>query len=142
MPVPIPENPCLHCGACCAFYQVSFYWDEAEPALGGKVPQELAEELTDFRRCMKGTNQKQPRCIALEGEIGKTVRCAIYGRRPITCRKFGILYRSGVLRVSAEELELCNRARAGWNLPPLFNFWFDSRLTLAYPSLLPEDHLL
>lgn len=113
------ENPCLHCGACCACYRVSFYWGEAEPCLGGKVPVELTEDLTDFRRCMRGTNQRRPRCIALKGELGKSVKCAIYTRRPTVCRLAGVTYKRGVLRTNAEELERCNRARAAWGLPPL-----------------------
>ena len=32
MPV---EHPCRTCGACCAFFRVSFHWSEAAPALGG-----------------------------------------------------------------------------------------------------------
>ncbi|MBN1287107.1 MAG: YkgJ family cysteine cluster protein, partial [Anaerolineae bacterium] len=59
------ENPCLHCGACCAHYRVSFYWGEAGPLQSNAVPPELTEEVTDFRRCMKGTNQKQPMHINL-----------------------------------------------------------------------------
>ena len=27
--LPVPVNPCLSCGACCAFYRASFYWSEA-----------------------------------------------------------------------------------------------------------------
>ncbi|HBP8873638.1 TPA: YkgJ family cysteine cluster protein, partial [Escherichia coli] len=25
-------NPCMRCGACCAFFRVSFYWAEADDA--------------------------------------------------------------------------------------------------------------
>ncbi|RBD00840.1 YkgJ family cysteine cluster protein, partial [Xanthomonas oryzae pv. oryzae] len=27
-------HPCLTCGACCAYFRVSFHWSEADPALG------------------------------------------------------------------------------------------------------------
>lgn len=113
-------NPCLHCGACCAYYRVSFYWSEADEGQGGLVPFELTEEVTPLRRCMKGTNQKQPRCVALQGEIGRTVRCSIYPRRPSPCRKFGITCTDGLLRARGDEQERCNRARAAWGLPPFF----------------------
>ncbi|RBD09468.1 YkgJ family cysteine cluster protein, partial [Xanthomonas oryzae pv. oryzae] len=26
-------HPCLTCGACCAYFRVSFHWSEADPAL-------------------------------------------------------------------------------------------------------------
>ncbi len=29
-----PENPCINCGACCAYFRVSFYW--AESTEGGR----------------------------------------------------------------------------------------------------------
>ena len=112
-------NPCLSCGACCAHFRVSFYWGEADPAQGGTVPPEMVEDLTPFRRCMKGTNQKEPRCIALEGEIGQRVRCSIYDRRPTPCREFGVDWSNGMLLFNAEDLERCTKARAEWGLPPL-----------------------
>ncbi len=113
------ENPCLQCGACCAKYRVSFYWGEAERARGGAVPPELTEDLTGLIRCMKGTNQKPPRCIALEGRVGTRVRCAIYAHRPGACREFGICREHGVSRASEGELERCSQARAAWGLRPL-----------------------
>jgi len=38
--------------------------------------------------CMKGTNSHPPRCVALRGEVGKLVSCAIYEQRPTPCREF------------------------------------------------------
>ena len=38
-------HPCLTCGACCAYFRVSFHWSEADPALGGRVPFELTAPL-------------------------------------------------------------------------------------------------
>ncbi|MGN2398423.1 YkgJ family cysteine cluster protein, partial [Klebsiella quasipneumoniae] len=46
-------NPCMTCGACCAYFRVSFYWAEADDA-GGLVPAALTEPLTPFLRCMSG----------------------------------------------------------------------------------------
>ena len=40
-------NPCMTCGACCAYFRVSFYWAEADDA-GGPVPSALTEPLTPF----------------------------------------------------------------------------------------------
>lgn len=106
-------NPCLRCGACCAFYRVSFYWAEGEDATPGGVPLELTEKLNGFFCALSGTNQKQPRCAALEGAIGAGTRCAIYSRRPTPCRELQASWSQG------EANERCDKARAAWGLPPL-----------------------
>ncbi len=64
-------NPYMTCGACCAFFRVSFYWAEADDS-GGNVPASLTEQTSPFHRCMRGTNQKNPRCVALAGTPVKT----------------------------------------------------------------------
>ncbi len=81
-------NPCLICGACCAYYRIAFYRDESSDAPGGFVPVELTERVHQQMLCMKGTNSYPPRCIALRGEVGEQVSCAIYEQRPTTCREF------------------------------------------------------
>ncbi|MBN1562214.1 MAG: YkgJ family cysteine cluster protein [Anaerolineae bacterium] len=116
-----PSNPCLTCGACCAYFRVSFYWGEADPDQGGTIPPDLTEDLTPFRRCMRGTNQQPPRCAALLGEIGSAVRCTIYENRPSPCREFGIDWTAEGLRFTPEDLARCTHARAAWGLPPLFD---------------------
>ncbi|AAF84766.1 YkgJ family cysteine cluster protein [Xylella fastidiosa] len=78
-------HPCLSCGACCAYFRVSFHWSEADPALGGNVPIELTEPLRIHERVMHGTSQSHPRCIALDAEIGYRSRCTIHERRPSVC---------------------------------------------------------
>jgi Fe-S-cluster containining protein len=115
----LTENPCLKCGACCAYFRVSFYWAEADPGHGGTIPPELTEDLTPVLSCMKGTNRPQPRCAALIGEIGQAVRCAIYEGRPSPCREFGVDWTAEGLRFTPEDLARCNQARAAWGLPPL-----------------------
>jgi Fe-S-cluster containining protein len=84
------ENPCQTCGACCAYYRVSLYWGESTAAPGGTVPVELTEQVNPQLLCMKGTNNYPPRCIALRGEVGQQVSCAIYEQRPTTCREFDV----------------------------------------------------
>ena len=106
------SNPCLTCGACCAYYRASFYWAEANDA-GGTVPVELTEKLNGFRRVMKGSNQKNPRCVALLGEIGQSVGCSIYELRSSVCLEFDVSWLNGV------HNERCDRARAAWGLEPL-----------------------
>lgn len=107
------ENPCLTCGACCAHFRVSFYWAETDDATEGGVPAALTEKLNDFRCCMRGTNQPHPRCIALQGEIGRQVMCTIYERRPQPCRDLPASWSAGVPE------EKCDKARLAWGLPPL-----------------------
>lgn len=86
---------CQTCGACCAHFRVSFYWGEADDAPGGMVPEELTEAVSPHLRCMKGTDSKPVRCVALEGEVGKHVSCTIYPLRPSTCREFNMLEADG-----------------------------------------------
>lgn len=106
-------NPCMTCGACCAYFRVSFYWAEADDA-GGQVPTRLTEPVSPFLRCMGGTNQRNSRCVALEGNPGKQVRCGIYENRPSPCREFAMSGENGIAN------DACNRARAKYGLPPLY----------------------
>ena len=104
----------MHCGACCAYFRVSIYLAEMKSG-GGVVPDEFTEPLTPFLSCMKGTNEKQPRCEKLIGEVGECVSCAIYEQRPSPCREFEQSWANGV------KNEACDRARAAFGLPPLPN---------------------
>lgn len=106
------NNACMTCGACCAYFRVSFYWAESEEA-GGVVPQALTEQVTPFLSCMKGTNSKTPRCVALEGEVGQSVSCSVYLNRPTTCHEFD---QSGLNGIASPA---CDRARAHYGLPAL-----------------------
>ena len=106
-------NPCRLCGACCAHYRVSFYWGETDDVTPNGVPAALTDDLTPFRRVMKGTNQVPPRCIALCGEIGQRVWCAIYEQRPQVCRDLPASYSDGAVS------EHCDKARLAHELPPL-----------------------
>lgn len=99
---------CMACGACCATYRVSFYWAEAD-ALG--IPEVMTGKVNDFYSCMKGTNQCNPRCIALGGTIGQQVACQIYPIRPGACH---------TVKVGDEQ---CQKARHRHGLP---NMIFDS----------------
>lgn len=102
------DSPCLSCGACCAAFRVSFYWGEAASD-SYAVPLDLIEAVTPFRGAMRGTNQQPPRCVALTGQVGEAVSCAIYHHRPSPCREF-----------TAGD-ERCLEARARYGLPPPAN---------------------
>lgn len=107
------NNPCLQCGACCAFYRASFYWTEADDAPGGSVPVGLTVQVSPFHRAMRGTDSAQPRCCSLQGEIGETVGCLIYPLRASPCREFEYSWHEGVHNPG------CDSARAHWGLSPL-----------------------
>ena len=97
---PTPDA-CLSCGACCAYFRVSFYWAEALP-----MPEDYVEPLTAVYSCMKGTNQKNPRCIALGGTIGEQVSCGMYETRSSSCKEVQI--------ADAQ----CNKARVAHGMIP------------------------
>jgi Fe-S-cluster containining protein len=105
-------NPCTSCGACCAFFRASFYWAEIDEA-GGTVPTELTQQVSPFMRAMKGTFGQRPRCVALQGEIGKEVGCSIYEKRSSVCRDFPVAWENGVPN------ERCDKARIAHGLEPL-----------------------
>ncbi len=102
----VSHSACQDCGACCASFRVSFYWAEADDG-GGTVPAGLTERRDAFHRCMRGTWSATPRCIALQGEIGRQVGCSIYPLRSSACRE---------LHAGSPQ---CHRARQHWGLPPL-----------------------
>ena len=106
-------NPCLNCGACCAYYRASFYWTEADDVTPNGVPIMFTGQLNPYLRVMCGTNQKNPRCIALQGEIGQQVYCSIYQQRASICREYLPSWLDG------QANERCDQARTHWGLPPL-----------------------
>ena len=109
------DHPCLSCGACCAYFRVSFYWREAEKTdTPHAVPLELTVDYTDNYRSMRGTTEKHwVRCVALEGKVGTRVACEIYGSRPSPCRAFGASFEDG------QPNPRCDEARAKYGMPPL-----------------------
>lgn len=106
-------NPCTRCGACCADQCVVFHVVETDEDEGGFVPDALAAFVSDSLRCMQGTDRAAPRCVALRGDIGREVRCAIYDFRPSPCRDYEPHGRCG-----SDNAE-CNAARLRHGLAPL-----------------------
>jgi hypothetical protein len=106
-------HPCLSCGACCAAFRVSLHWSEAEPTLGGRVPVELTEPVRTHELAMRGTSQAQPRCVALDADIGRVSRCTIHAQRPSACAAVAASWEFGA--ASAQ----CDRARLAHGLPAL-----------------------
>jgi len=95
---------------------VSFYWGETTDSADGTIPAHLTEDVTPFFRAMKGSNQKNPRCIALEGEVGNFVCCSIYEQRSSACRDFGVDFVNGQVVANMEDYERCTHARTQWKL--------------------------
>ncbi|HEY0563580.1 MAG TPA: YkgJ family cysteine cluster protein [Methylophilus sp.] len=98
---------CVSCGACCTAFRVSFYWGETDAHPLGTIPSELTTAVSPYYVCMKGTEKKPMRCVALSGEIGQQVGCTIYEQRSSTCREF------------EEGSERCNQARSIYGLPAI-----------------------
>jgi Fe-S-cluster containining protein len=107
----LPINRCASCGACCAIYKIVFPAYEAEAENGGWVPVEITERSGPSKRKMKRTDRRHRQCVALEGRIGTRVRCAIYDRRPSSCRNFKAAWQEDAAN------DQCNRARALYGLP-------------------------
>ncbi len=105
------EHPCLRCGACCAFFRVSFHWSEADAALGGVVPIELTEPLRTHERAMRGTSQARPRCIALDADIGRHSRCRIHDRRPSVCALVPASWEFGAASAQCDKARIAHGLR-------------------------------
>ncbi|MBI6885147.1 YkgJ family cysteine cluster protein [Pseudomonas putida] len=106
------QSPCTSCGACCAFFRVSFYWGEAGDGKH-QMPSDKVEQISPHLVAMKGTNQKQPRCLNLDGVIGQTVGCSLYEKRSTSCREFAYSWEGGV------HNQRCDDARAAHGIAPL-----------------------
>jgi Fe-S-cluster containining protein len=107
------QNPCLTCSASCASFRFSFYWFESDEAVADSVPADMTCHMAPLLCAMKGTDQPHPWCIALQGNVGVSVRCAMYGRRPSVCREVTPSGHNGTANI------WCDRTRAIWGLPPL-----------------------
>ncbi len=74
------EFDCQTCGACCVEAGAVILAEEDD------VPAPLVQYVANLR-CMV-TEGTSFRCAALLGTVGRSVGCAIYGRRPEVCRSF------------------------------------------------------
>lgn len=109
----VPEQACLSCGACCAAFRIDFHQEDLAGPRRDGVPARLAVRLTATLYRMSGTDDAPPRCIALEGEVGRSVRCSIYRQRPGPCRDFAPYAPLGM------GDDACDRARRRYGLLPL-----------------------
>ena len=105
-------HPCLSCGACCAYFRAMFHWSETLPE-SFHVPEEMAENVSPHLMAFLGTSEFPPRCVALEGVIGESVKCGIHLRRASCCRDFVPSFEQGV------KNERCDQARAAHGLKAL-----------------------
>ena len=111
-PAGAKPHPCRPCGACCATFRVSFYFTEVD-LHGGTIPVGLTGPLSPLHLAMRGTNQPDPRCVALDGTIGTWTGCTIHAQRPTPCREFKASWEDGTQNTD------CDRARARHGLAPL-----------------------
>ena len=106
-------HPCISCGACCAYYRVSFHWREGSDVMEDGVPLETCMDWNSTLRVMRGTQTQPIRCHQLQGRIGETVMCVIYQQRPSPCRDLWPSFEHG------QPNEQCDRARKHHGLSPL-----------------------
>jgi hypothetical protein len=92
-------NPCLSCGACCAF---SNEW----PRFSVETEADIRSIPAAFAG-KRGMRCEGNRCSALDGEVGVQTSCAIYRVRPEVCRS------------CLPGDEECNMARKKFGLPTL-----------------------
>ena len=109
---PLKLNPCSTCGACCAYFKVSFLSCEVDDHEGGVIPVAFTEGINRTHSAMKGTRGFFKRCAALDGVIGQHVSCAIYQERPSTCRAFLATWENACCNTT------CDRARSSYGLQP------------------------
>ena len=81
IPIANLENDCQSCGACCA-HKWSWPVLKKDRSDAVNIPLEFVRQ--DFP-LLKTVNN---RCVALQGEVGNCVSCAIYEARPAACRNF------------------------------------------------------
>lgn len=81
--------------------------------MSGGVPDALALPLVGRLMRMRGSDDTQPRCVALTGELGVQVGCSIYSERPSPCRDFAPYAALGI------GDDACARARRRHGLRPL-----------------------
>lgn len=92
---PAVELDCQRCGACCCNPQENIdedYIDYVE--IRARDPLLRRPDLLDRFSVRNSAGElhlrivgQEQRCAALEGEVGRQVRCRIYPHRPNPCRK-------------------------------------------------------
>ena len=93
--------------------------------LGGQVPAALTEKFDAHRVVMRGTWAQQPRCVALDAEIGVRSRCSIHAIKPSVCRAVPASWEYG------EPSAQCDKARLAHGLPVLTAADWDASATAA-----------
>lgn len=109
------EKICTKCGACCAYFRILLSPADLLLMENHLLDRHISmvEQIGDYLYIMKGTSSPNSRCVALEGEIGKLVKCKIYEIRPQICKDFNPLTEDGNINA------YCNKARQKYNLPLL-----------------------
>ena len=70
---------CMKCGACCSAFEVRFLGPHS---VNEKYYIKINPTVSELK---KDSNM---RCCALEGDVGKSVKCSIYEDRPSVCSNF------------------------------------------------------
>lgn len=82
---------CTKCGACCAKPgKITIFRKEIYDGLKEVINPALAKSTMPFGKdyTFIPNNDNSPRCLHLQGELGKNVACKIYSDRPAFCRMY------------------------------------------------------
>lgn len=123
---PIPD--CQTCGACC----VALPWIDVKQS--DATPEENFWDITIEAQNGETIVSRQLRrdaetgdCLALQGEIGNSVKCSIYQARPDDCRKF------------EAGSDKCHALRRGYGIePPLTDMETASYMMRIFLRVEPE----
>ena len=95
---------------------MAFDQTETDENEGGIVPAQYTVNIDRTRCAMRGTERSNKRCAALEGIVGRQVRCTIYGCRPLCCHNFLASWEKDIVN------PICDRARITYGLQPFDAF--------------------
>ena len=76
----LSENPCVSCGACCAYSENWPRFSTEDDAALDLIPKALVNARSSGMRC------EGDRCAALSGKVGVATSCTIHAVRPEVCR--------------------------------------------------------
>lgn len=82
---------CQHCGACCTtdLWAIVVNPGDSTPRhLSLSVRKRVGFASWEADEGIRMMRAPEGRCISLQGEIGASVRCSCYSRRPSNCREF------------------------------------------------------
>jgi len=79
---------CMKCGACCAYWPNIPVRETEVKDIDERLKLYLKPSSLEPRGLSMKFVEGSTRCVALEGQLGVSVKCSIYDIRPPVCRRF------------------------------------------------------